>query len=43
MEHCSYRHSDFYYLISLSMSCMESHLSNQRPNQCILQNQTVEM
>ena len=36
-KHCSYHHSDFYYLIPLSMSCMEPHLSNQRPNQCILQ------
>ena len=36
MEHCSYRHSDFYWLFSLLMHCMESQLSNQRPNQCIL-------
>jgi hypothetical protein len=27
MEHCSYRHSDFYYLITLLMSSIESHLS----------------
>ena len=32
MEHCSYRHSDFYWLFSLLMHCMESQLSNQRPN-----------
>ena len=35
MEHCSYRHSDFYQLISLSMHCMEAQLSN-KPKQSIL-------
>ena len=29
MEHCSYRHSDFYQLITLLMSSTESHLSNK--------------
>ena len=29
MEHCSYRHSDFYDLIPLLMSSIESHLSNK--------------
>ena len=29
MEHCSYRHSDFYDLITLGMSSIESHLSNK--------------
>ena len=29
MEHCSYRHSDFYDLITLLMSSIESHLSNK--------------
>ena len=29
MEHCSYRHSDFYQLITLLMSFIESHLSNK--------------
>ena len=29
MEHCSYRHSDFYQLITLLMSSIESHLSNK--------------
>ena len=29
MEHCSYRHSDFYDLITLLMSSVESHLSNK--------------
>ena len=42
MEHCSYRHSDFYYLIPLLMSSIESHLSN-KPKQCILKNQIVEI
>ena len=29
MEHCTYRHSDFYQLISLLMFSIESHLSNK--------------
>ena len=29
MEHCSYRHSDFYQLITLLMSSIESYLSNK--------------
>ena len=29
MEHCSYRHSDFYDLITLLMSSIESHVSNK--------------
>ena len=29
MEHCSYRHSNFYYLITLLMSSIELHLSNK--------------
>ena len=29
MEHCSYRYSDFYDLITLLMSSIESHLSNK--------------
>ena len=29
MEHCSYCHSDFYSLIPLLMSSIESHLSNK--------------
>ena len=29
MEHCSYRHSDFYDFITLLMSSIESHLSNK--------------
>ena len=29
MEHCSYRHSDFYDLIPLLMTSIESHLSNK--------------
>ena len=33
---CNYRYSNFYYLISLLMSFIESHLSN-KPKQCILQ------
>ena len=28
MEHCSHRHSDFYDLVPLLMSSIESHLSN---------------
>ena len=28
-KHCSYRHSDFYQLITLLMSSIESHLSNK--------------
>ena len=35
MEHCSYCHSDFYWLFSLLMHCMESQLSN-KPKHCIL-------
>ena len=42
MEHCSYRHSDFYYLISHLMIFVESYLSN-KPKQCILKNQIIEM
>ena len=42
MEHCSYRYSDFYQLVPLLMSCMESQLSN-KPKQCILKNQIVEI
>ena len=42
MEHCSYLYSNFYYLISLLMSFIELYLSN-KPKQCILQNQIVEM
>ena len=29
MEHCSYRHSDFYQLITFLMFYIESHLSNK--------------
>ena len=29
MEHCSYLPSDFYQLITLLMSSIESHLSNK--------------
>ena len=29
MEHSSYRYSDFYQLITLLMSSIESHLSNK--------------
>ena len=29
MEHCSYRHSNFYILITLLRSSVESHLSNK--------------
>ena len=34
-KHCSYRHSDFYDVIPLLMSSIESYLSN-KPKQCIL-------
>ena len=34
---CNYRHSDFYELIPLLMSSIESYLSN-KPKQCILKN-----
>jgi hypothetical protein len=37
MEHCSYRHSDFYEVLSLLMFSIESYLSN-KPKQCILKN-----
>ena len=42
MEHYSYRHSVLFDLIPLLMSSMESHLSN-KPKQCILENQIVEI
>jgi len=42
MEHCSYRYNDFYDLIPLLMSSIESYLSN-KPKQCLLNNQIVEI
>ena len=42
MEHCSYRYSVLFDLIPLLMSSIESFLSN-KPKQCILKNQIVEM
>ena len=41
MEHCSYRYSDFDYLIPLLTYIMESQLSN-KPKQCILKNQKLK-
>ena len=41
MEHCSYRHSNFYNLVSLLMSSIELHLSN-KPKQCIQKVQTLK-
>ena len=41
-KHCSYLYSDFYDLIPLLMSFIEAYLSN-KPKQCILQNQIVEI
>jgi len=40
MEHCSYRHSDFYDLIPLLMSSIESHLSN-KPKQVFFLTQST--
>jgi hypothetical protein len=42
MEHCSYRHSDFYWLFSLLMHCMESQLSNKPKSVYTKKNQIVE-
>ena len=40
MEHCSYRPSDFYQLITLLMSSIESHLSN-KPKQVFFLTQYI--